>query len=172
MAKPRVIFRDALGRFMRAEDRYKPEVAMVQAVRNREYIILAERMLKPDLLVQVLNQREFESLPEALFDRGTKSSTAKYKAWDIANQIDQMKGIRRKDMKYTVVVMDGKQKREISFYHRIKRNTAASYDLFRRINQEIGLEGFYIYRTAAGKILADRTGKKVRLVGVKVEEIQ
>lgn len=157
---------------MKLENRYKPGVAQIQVVRNRRYLTVAERPLPPEDLANLLSQREFESLPEALIDKGFFTSKSKYKAWDIADKIDKTKGIRRKDLKYTVIVQDGRQRREFSFYHKIKRNTQSSYTLFRRINQELGLEGLYIYRElAGGKILADRTGKQVKLIGIKVEEI-
>jgi len=168
----RVVFRDPLGRFMRQADRYKPGVAMVQAVRNKRYIILAERGLPPESLINVLSQREFESLPEALIDRGDYTSKKKYKAWDIAEQIDRTRGIRRKQLKFTIRILVGKRQKSVTFYHKIKRNTASSYAIFRRINQELGLEGYFLYdRTPSGKVLADRTGKQVHLQGIDVEEI-
>lgn len=157
---------------MNLRDRYKPDVHQIQVVRNRRYLTVSERPLPPEDLANLLSQREFESLPEALIDKGTYTSRSKYKAWDIASQIDKSKGVRRKDLKYTVVIQDGRQRREISFYHKIKRNSASSYTLFQRINQEIGLEGFYIYRElSGGKVLSDRKGKQVKLIGIKVEEI-
>lgn len=172
MANPRVIFRDKSGKFMRGEDRYKPEVAMVQVVRRGAYITVAERGLPPEGLADLLNQREFESLPEALIQKGFYKSGKKYKAWDIAEQIDKTKGIRRKQMKYTVVVQDGTQRKSFSFYHHIKRNSQSSYALFRRINQELGLEGYFLYnKTPGGKLMADRTGKQVKLLGINAEEI-
>ena len=132
---------------------------------------LAERMLPPDFLAQVLTQPEFESLPEALEKVKDYASSKKYKAWDISEQIDVTKRIRRKDLKFTVELLDGRRKKTVTFYHKIKRNTSSSYSIFRRINQEIGLEGYFLYDRVAGKVLADRTGKQVHLVGIKVEEI-
>lgn len=168
----RVVFRNKLGRFISGTQRYTKDVAMVQVVRNREYIIISERMLPPDSLVDVLSQREFESLPEALVDRGFFESGKKYKAWDIANQIDTSKRMRRKNLKFTVVIKEGNRQRQISFYHNIKRNAESSYSIFRRINQEVGIEGYYFYKeTPGGKILTDRVGKKVHLVGIRVEEV-
>lgn len=167
----RIVFRDKRGRFLPQTDRYEPEVSMIQVQRKGEWITLAERSLPPDELATVLNQREFESLPEALSEVDTYTSTSKYKAWDIAEQIDKTKGIRRKDLKYTITLQDGKRRRQISFYHRVKRNTSGSYGIFQRINQEIGLEGLFLYDRAGGKILADRKGRKVRLVNIKVEQV-
>ena len=174
MAPPktfRVVFRDAKGRFLKVAERYVADVKMVQVVRHREYITVAERRLKPDELVNVLNQREFESLPEALVDFKTYTSKSKYKAWDIARQIDETKRVRRKNLKYTVTIKDGTQLRKVSFYHNVKRNSESSYGIFRRINQEIGLEGMFLYDRVGGKILADRTGKQVSLINIKVEEV-
>jgi len=145
---------------------------MIQVVRRKEYIIVAERPLPPESLADVLSQPEFESLPEALKFRKLFESRKKYKAWDIADQIDQTKAVRRKNLKFTIVLQDGRQKREVQFYHQIKRNAQSSYSIFRRINEEIGLEGYYLYnKTPGGKILADRTGRQVHLVGIKMEEV-
>jgi len=168
---PRVVFRDERGRFLNGADRYQPKVAMIQVVRNQQYLVVSERMLPPEDLVNVLNHREFESLPEALIPKAYVKSTSKYKAWDVAEQIDRLKGVRRKQLKFTVQLQDGRRKREVVFYHKIKRNQKSSYHIFRRINQEIGLEGFYLYNRVGGKMLADRTGKQVKLLGIKVEEI-
>ena len=167
----KVVFRNKKGQFIPARDRYTADVAMVQVVRRREYIIVAERRLKPDELVNVLNQREFETLPEALVEMKTYTSRSKYKAWDIAEQVDKTPRVRRKNLKYTLTMLDGNRRREISFYHNIKRNTQSSYSLFRRINQEIGLEGMFLYDRVGGKMLADRRGKQVKLVNIKVEEV-
>jgi hypothetical protein len=168
----RVTFRDAAGKFLPATERYSGKVAMVQVKRNKQWITLANRELPPDDLVQVLNQREFESLPEALVDVKDYKSKSKYKAWDISEQIDRTKRLRRKNLKFTVTIMDGTRRKSIAFYHNIKRNSASSYALFRRINQEIGLEGMFLYDKIGGKLIADRTGKKVSLVGIKVQEIK
>lgn len=170
---PQIIFRDKMGRFLPYADRYKPSVAMIQARRGRdkEYVVLAERSLSPEDLPQVLNQREFELLPEALVGFKTFTSDKKYKAWDIAEQIDRTKSVRRKDLKYTVTIDDGGRQKKVSFYHRIKANSPSSYSIFRRINQEIGMEGFYLYKQAGGKMVADRKGKQVKLVNIHVEKV-
>jgi hypothetical protein len=174
---PRVVFRDKIGRFLARSERYKPEkVGMIQAIRpsfgELVWFTLAERAMSPEDLPNVLSQPEFESLPEALVDIKEYSSKKKYKAWDIAEQIDLTKRVRRKDLKFTVSLMAGRRKKTVTFYHKIKRNTKSSYALFRRINQEIGLEGYFLYdRTPSGKVLADRTGRQVHLLGIKVEEV-
>lgn len=168
---PRVVFRDKLGRFTSGTKRYTPQIGTIQVVRNRRWITISKRSLPATDLANLLSHREFETLPEALRRKALLTSKAKYKAWDIAEKIDKLKGIRRKDMKYTITIQDGKRLKKISFYHRIKRNTKSSYALFQRINQEIGLEGFYLYKTAGGKHLADRKGRQVHLVNIEVEEV-
>lgn len=174
--KTRVVFRDGNGKFVKASDRYR-KAAIVQAVRKGHVFDLIDtRITKgvkitPSTLVNVLTRDEFESLDEALVPFKVYTSKKKYAAWDVSEQVDQTKGIRRKTLKYTVEVIDGKRKRFISFYHRVNRNTSASYQIFRRINQEIGLEGMFLYDRIGGKILADRTGKKIKLGKVTVEKI-
>ena len=168
----RVVIRDKLGRFMKLTDRYTPRVAKIQVVRNREYLTVSERALTPKDLANVLNHREFESLPEALVDKKTYTSSKKYKVWDIADQVDRTKGVRRKQLKFTVTVQDGQRVKHVTFYHNIKRNTASSYAIFRRINQELGLEGMFLYdKTPDGHKIGDRTGRQVKLVSIKLQEI-
>lgn len=167
----RVVIRNKLGQFMPLAKRYEADVAMIQVVRHKRYTTVAERPLPPQDLANVLSQPEFESLPEAVKPIKSYTSGKKYKAWDIAEQIDATRGLRRKDLKLTVRVMDGDRQRKVVIYHKIKRNTKSSYALFRRINQELGLEGFYIYNRVGQKILADRTGKQVHLLEIEVERV-
>lgn len=182
MRGPRVIYRDEKGRFVRYRDRYrqgefrdrkgrKIKIALVQAKRGDQYVDVGERALPPDVLVNVLSQREFESLPEATTVLHIFKSSKKYKAWDISEQIDKHKGIRRKEIKLVVTIQDGRRKKEVSVYHRIKSNAPASYSIFRRINDEIGFAGGFLYNTVNGKHLSDRKGKKVKLVSVRLEQI-
>lgn len=167
----RVIFRDAGGKFLPQSERFTKKVAMVQVVRHGSFITLAKKPLSSNDLAQVLSQTEFESLKEALKLVKVYRSSKKYKAWDIAEQIDKTKKLRRKDLKFTLVVNDGGRQKSFSFYHQIKRNSKSSYQLFRRLNQEIGLEGMFLYDKIHGKLMADRTGKKVSLVEVIVQEV-
>lgn len=167
----RVIFRDKQGRFVAAKDRYQPVVKSVQAFRGGEYVTIIARTPTPKSLVDLLNHREFETLPEALVKIKDYTPKSKYAAWNIAEQIDKTKRVRRKNLKITLKVMDGKRLKIIEFYHQIKRNAESSYSIFRRINAEIGIEGFHLYNEVNGKHIADRKGKQVRLVNVTVEEI-
>jgi hypothetical protein len=169
--KSKVIFRDGLGRFLPQAKRFTKDVAMIQAVRNGRYIKLADRPLQSKDLTQILSRTEYESLHEALESVKNYTSKKKYKAWDIAEQIDKTKGIRRKDMKFTIEVDDGGRKKSFSFYHQIKKNSTSSYQLFRRINQELGLERMFLYDKVGGKLLPDRTGKKVTLIGIRMEKV-
>ena len=170
--KQRVIFRDSSGKFLPQAERFTKKVAMIQVVRNKRYVTVAEESLASKDLTQVLSQREYESLSEATTLVKDFTSGKKYKAWDIASQIDETKGIRRQDLKVTIVVNDGGRQKSFSFYHQVKRNTASSYQLFRRINQEIGLERMFLYdKTPGGRLLPDRTGKQVKLVKVRLEKV-
>ena len=144
---------------------------MIQAYRGGRYVKVAGEGVSPERLSNVLSQREFEALPEASILIRDIKSTAKYRSWDVAEKIDATKGIRRKQLKITMELIDGKRKRVITFYHRIKRNTKSSYRLFQRINEEIGFEGMFLYKSAGGKLISDRRGRKVTLGNVRVEEV-
>lgn len=174
--KVKIMFKDEYGRFVSDKDRYTKAV-MVQARRKGyTFDLIDTRVMEgvkitPQTLINVLNRDEFESLSEALVPFKEYRSKKKYAAWDVAEQVDKTKGIRRQTLKYTVEVKDGKRTRFVSFYHRVNRNSSASYQIFRRINQELGLESMFLYDRVGSKILADRTGKKVTLGKVKVEKI-
>jgi hypothetical protein len=168
----RIIFRDAKGRFLSPRKRYTKEVASVQAKRGGQYVtIIKDKTPTPSGLVDLLNQREFEQLPEALVKVKSYSTKSKYAAWDIAEQIDKTKRVRRKNLKFTMQIQDGQRLKTIEFYHHIKSNKASSYAIFRRINAEVGIEGFHLYNTIRGRHIADRKGKQVKLVGITVEEV-
>jgi len=173
--QPRVLFRDAKGRYVSASHRYTKAV-VVEAIRRGHSFDLVDTSLTggkitPQVLAQVLTKTEFESLDEALSPFKTFTTKKKYAAWDICEQVDKTKGARRKTLKYTMEVMDGKRMKKVSFYHIIKRNGKSSYGLFRRMNQELGLEGMYTYDKVGSKILADRKGKKITLKRVVVEVV-
>lgn len=167
----KIIFRDELGRFLPYSARYEKDVKLIQVRRHGYYVDLAERPLPPQDLADLLSRPEFESLPEALKLVDTFESKSRYKAWDIAEQIDRARGIRRKTLKMTMTMRDGERLREVTFYHTLRRNAVSSYELFRRINNEVGFEGAYLYQRVGSKILADRRGRKVSLVNIKVEKV-
>lgn len=168
----RIFFRDVQGRFLPERQRYSGKVKSVQAKRGGEYVtIIKDRTPTPTMLADLLNQREFEQLPEALVKIKDYKPKGKYSAWDVAEQIDKTKRVRRKNLKVTMQIMDGNRLKTIEFYHHIKSNQPSSYSIFRRINAEIGIEGFNLYSVVRGKHIADRKGKEVKLIGVTVEEI-
>jgi len=175
-----VAFRDKQGKFVKHSERFTDKVFMLQAYRSGQMDELSVRdvrhpkpgpLVTPEHLATLLVPREYESLGEATLPIASFESGSKYKAWDIAEQIDQMKGIRRKDLKLNIVIQDGDRERTITMYHKIKGNGPSSYRLFQRFNEEIGFEGYYLYKTAGGKIIADRRGRKVSLKRIDVEEI-
>jgi len=167
----RVIFRDQRGRFLSATHRYSKELGSVQIFRGGEYVTVIEEPTSPDELINLMSRPEFESLPEATVPFEYYESSKKYKAWDIAEQIDKTKRVRRKDLKFTIELQDGHRLRKISFYHKLKRNNPSSVEIWSRINQEIGLEGMFLYDKVGSKVLADRTGRQVTLKGIEVEEV-
>lgn len=168
----RVYFRGEHGRFVAAKFRYTDKVKSVQAYRGGEYVtIIKDKKPTPKMLADLLNQREFEHLPEALVKMKDFKPRSKYAAWNIAEQIDKAKRMRRKNLKFTMQIMDGNRLKTIEFYHHIKSNKASSYAIFRRINAEVGIEGFHLYNEVNGKHIADRKGKQVKLVGIQIEEV-
>ena len=175
MAKGRrhaVIFRDLRGRFLPHSHRYREdEVAMIQAWRSGRYVDLAFKAVKPSTLVDILSRPEFESLKEATTPIKEVTSRSKYAAWDVASKIDKIKGIRRKDLKLTVVVDDGGRTRKVAIYHKIKRNSQSNYRIFQRINEELGFAGLFLYDKVGSKLLSDRKGRRVRLKSIIVEEV-
>lgn len=170
----RVIFKDKHGKFVKHADRYKPGVVQKVFVKRRDrYVPVVEKGgLTPEMLADVTTRDEFESMPEAVREIKTFSSKKKYKAWDIAEQIDRSKGMRRKLLKITMEVEGvGRKPKFISFYHEINTNKSRSYHLFKRMNDAIGFENMNFYKTAGGKALSERSGKSVKLKTVKVEEV-
>lgn len=178
--KRRVYFRDRLGRFLPSSDRYTDRVKMVQRTVRGSIVTVADDIDKtdgmtPERLSNLVTKTEFEGMPEALRDVKEYSSSKKYKAWDIANQIDKTKGLRRKLLKITMDLREGEgkkaRKRTVSFYQEITANQQRSYQLFKRINQEIGFEGGFLYDRVGRKLLSDRRGKRLHLKGIKVQEV-
>lgn len=168
----RVIFRGERGRFVSPKVRYTSKVKQVQIKRGDRYVtVLEKKTPSPKILVDLLNQREFESLPEAIMPFKVFKPHSKYAAWNLAEQLDKAKGIRRKQLKITLELMDGQRLKRLTFYHIIKKNQTSSYQLFRRINEEIGFEGLQLYNQIRGKMIADRKGKQVRLIKAIVETV-
>ena len=183
MARPKkseykpVVFRDEYGRLVSPEDRYK----LADSVwvwrggpKKGKYVPVVEgkKNIKPDVLVDVLYQPEFESLPPAYGqERSYKPKTNKYTVWNLAEQLDKTKGIRRKMLKVDVDVMDGKRLRRVSLITRIKRSGKASYQVFRSLTRALGAKGLFEYDRIGSKILTDRRGRKVSVKGMKVSEM-
>jgi hypothetical protein len=122
-------------------------------------------------MARLLTRDEYERLPEVPIALRSFSPKGKYQAWNIAEQIDRSKGMRRKDLKITMEVQDGKRLRKVTFYTKIKANQKRSYQIFSAMNQAIGAERLHLYKAVGGKLLADRKGRKVSLKRVVVEEV-
>jgi len=168
----RIILRDSKGRFLPASERYKGKVKTVQVKRRDKYVTVVEQgKVTPETLAEVTTREEFESLSEALGRRFHFETKRKYRAWHISEQIDKTKGLRRKLLKITLNLRDGKRLRPVAFYHEITANQKRSYQLFQRINNAVGMEGAYLYDRIGGKIIADRKGKKMTLESVDVQEV-
>ena len=169
----RIIFRDERGRFVSATRRYEKGLVRSVGVRRRNrYVEVITGPVTPEKLADVTSRQEFESLPPAFSKMAEYKSTTKYKAWDIAGKIDKTKRIRRKLIRVTMELKSGERKRSVSFYTRINRNQSASYNIFQRMNEALGLENMYLYdKTPSGKLIEGRKGEKVRLTRVIVDEV-
>ena len=170
MAKRLLYFRDDKGRFVAGKDRYT-KATSIQAYREGELVTVLRDKITPERLAMVTSKPEFESLPEVTRPIKTFSSKKKYKLWDIADQIDKQKGLRRKLLKLTINVMDGQRLRKVELYHEITANQPRSYQLFKRFNEHLGIDGLVAYDKVGGKLMADRRGKKVKVQSVMVEEV-
>jgi hypothetical protein len=169
---PAVIFRDKRGRFVSAAKRYSPETIMVQRRVRGQYVtvIRGKGRITPFSLAQVLDRITYERLPPALVPVKEFRPRGIYKAWNAAGKIDKMRGLRGHLVKVTMTIADGKRRRQISFMHSMKKRARRNVSLWRHMNAAIGMQGFYFYNQVAGRILADRIGKRVDLVSVKVEK--
>lgn len=167
-----VRFRGYDGRFLPAEDRLKKTVKTVEAFRRGRWVTLIDsgNVTQKDLAV-VLNRKEFEEIPAAYEEIGKFTPRSKFQAWNIAEQIDKTKGVRRKLLRINLVIQDGKKKSMIRFYQKINKNQKSSARIYHRINEALGAEGLYTYKMIGGKAITNRKGKKVKIVGVSVEQV-
>ncbi len=147
--RQRVVFKDGLGRYVKAEDRYK-QATTVQVLRRGRYVTVIERgTVTPTKLAQVTNRTEFESLPPA-FQHIKKVTPDKPKrrrkgkagdndvAWQLANKITATRGIRDKMVRITVSVKKGKRKFKVAFFHKLPSKKKNTYALFKHIREASG----------------------------------
>lgn len=167
-----VRFRGWDGKFVPAEDRFSGKVKAVEAKRRGRWVYLIEDGdVSPKTLAVVLNRREFEDIPAAYDVIGEFKPHSKYQAWNVAEQIDNTRGVRRKLLRVKVVVDVGGKKKQVQFYQKINKNQKSSFRIFQRINETLGAEGLYTYKTINGKMITERKGKKVTIDKVIVEEV-
>lgn len=169
----RVVFRDKSGRFVKEEDRYKRGlVAVVQVKRRGRYVnVFEEGKLTPEALADVTTRQEFEELATSFREIKSYKSSAKYKAWDVAQQIDSTPSIRRKLIKVEMFLSDGARTRVVNFYTKINKNQKASYNLFQRMNEAIGFDNMFLYNKIGRRAIEGRVGRKVSLTKVLVSEV-
>ena len=168
-----VRFRGTNGRFVRGEDRFTKQVKSVDVFRRGRWVtVIDESGFTPKDLAQVLNRKEFEEIPAAYEPIQEYKPRSKYQAWNIAEQIDKTRGVRRKLLRVKVVVRVGKKKKTLQFYQKINKNQKSSARIYHRINEALGAEGFYTYKGhPAGGIIGERKGKKVAIIKVTVEQV-
>lgn len=175
--RPGIMVYDKKGRLLPWNKLYSSKVKLVKVFRGTKYHTFFEPTKKmptltPKWAAEFLTPDEFDRLPEFTKPIKDYSSKKKYQAWDVAGQIDKTRGLRRKLLKITMTVKTGGgQFRKISTYTKIKASQKRSYQVFAAMNQAIGAAGFFLYNRVGGKLLAERVGRKVKLMKVLVEEI-
>lgn len=141
--KPRrVIFKDGLGRFVAAEDRYK-KATTVMVRRGKKYVkVIEDSEVTPKKLAIVTTRQEFESLPPAFkhikqIKPAATTKKTKNKTWDIARDITKIRGVRDKLIKVTVRYKKGRRSRTVSFYHKISARKKSDYTLFKHLKEAV-----------------------------------
>lgn len=135
----RVIFKDGLGRFVKAEDRYK-KATTVLVRRGKKYVpVIEDSEVTPKKLAQVTTRPEFESLPPAFKHikrvEAPTSKKVKNKTWKLAQDIARTRGVKDKLVKITVKFRKGRRGRTASFYHKIPAKKKSDYMLFKHLKE-------------------------------------
>jgi hypothetical protein len=170
-----VRFRGKDGRFVPAEERFT-QAKTVEAFRRGRWVTLIEEKkghISPKDLAIVLNRKEFENIAPAYDPVVTVKPRSKYQAWNIAEQIDKTRGVRRKLLRVKITIQDSKGKqKQVQFYQKINKNQKSSARIYHRINEVLGAEGYYTYKTGrGGGIIGERKGRKVKIVKATVEQV-
>lgn len=136
-AKRRVIFKDGLGRFVKAEDRYK-KATTVQVLRRGRYVtVMSETTVTPQKLAIVTSRPEFESLPPAFkhVKRIIPPKKGKDRTWKVAQDIAGARGTKDKLLKLTVKFKTKGRTRTVSFFHKLARRRKTNYSLFKHLKE-------------------------------------
>lgn len=172
-----VRFRGKDGKFVPAEERYSKAKSVEAFRRGRWVYLIEDGDVTPKTLAVVLNRKEFEAIPAAFEEIGEYTprrgkAHKGHEAWDIAEQIDKTKGVRRKLLRVKITVDVGKgKKKQVQFYQKINKNQKSSARIYHRINEALGAEGHYTYKTYKGKLIQGRQGTKVKITKVTVEGV-
>lgn len=170
-----VRFRGKDGRFIPAEERYTKGVA-VEAFRRGRWVYLIEekkpgKRISPKDLVNVLNRTEFENIAPAYDPIKSIKPRSKYQAWNVAQQIDKTRGVRRKLLRIKLTIQVGTRKKQVQFYQKINKYKKSSAIIYHRINEVLGAEGYYTYKSVNGRFVTDRKGRKVKILKAEVEQV-
>jgi CRISPR/Cas system-associated protein endoribonuclease Cas2 len=169
-----VRFRGKDGRFVPAEERFTQAVS-VEAYRRGRWVYLIEEKkagkINPKDLAIVLNRKEFENIAPAFDPIKTVKPRSKYQAWNIAEQIDKTRGVRRKLLRVKLTIQVGTKKKQVQFYQKINKNQKSSARIYHRINEVLGAEGYYTYKSVNGRLVTERKGKKVKILKAEVEQV-
>lgn len=168
----RLMFFGAGGRMVPESRRYQDATLVKRKFRGKWHTIYEQdEPITPKVLADLVPRDEFEALAPNYADPVRLETRAKkYTAWSLANHLDnnKVRGLRGHTAKVDMLLRDGKRLRKVSFYHRFRRKGSFAYGVFLAMNKAIGNEGMHLYNRLGSKLLPDRKGRKVRLIGLDV----
>lgn len=163
------------GRMVPESRRYQDASRVLRLFRGKWHEIINDGKVKgkitPKRLVDLVPRHEFEALAANYTDPVTLSPRSKvFRAWELANRLGSVRGIRGHTVRITLRVQDGKRIRLVSFFRKVKPKGDFSYGFFKQMNNAIGMEGGYLYNRIEGKLLRDRIGRKMHLISMDVQK--
>jgi hypothetical protein len=136
--KPKKVrFRDEEGRFVAESLRYKYATVVERKVRNKWYKVTeGTKVITPKRLTELITRDEFESLDPAFGKTTTIVPTArKYTAWDVAEKMNRTRGLKGKQIRVEMNILDGKSLRKIVFWRKMKTRGNPTYGIFAQMNE-------------------------------------
>ncbi len=150
---------------MAQDRRYQDAVVMERIVRGKTYKVTeGEKVLTPKRIASLLPRDEFEALkPNFTVPVRFRPKAKKFTAWNVAGQIQKMRGIRGHTIRVTLNLLQGRQLRQLTFYRRVRRKGAVQGGLFHQMQEALQLAKVYLYNRIGNRIFPERRGRKVRL---------
>lgn len=169
----KVRFRDEEGRFVAEALRYKYATVVERKVRGKWHRVTeGTKVITPKRLTELITRDEFESLDPAYGKETVIVPTArKYTAWDIAEKMNRARGLKGKQLRVEMNILDGESLRKIVFYRKMKTRGNPTYGIFAQMNEVIRNSGFHLYNRIGSIFVPDRKGKQVKLQSVTIQPV-